>query len=118
MGSQKVLCSICLLATLAFTGSRVRAQASVVENQGNYVYVDAKAGLDSNSGVQAAPFKTISAAINKANSLNQQGIGVRVIVNGGVYREAVTIGNYRSTSATLTVQAAVAGAAIISGSDV
>jgi len=95
----------------------VRAQANVIENQSNYIYVDAKAGLDSNSGVQAAPFKTISAAINKANSLNQQGIGVKVIVNGGVYREAVTIGNYKSTSATLTVQAAVAGTAIISGSD-
>ena len=117
MGSQKVLFALCLLATLAITGSRVRAQANVIENQSNYIYVDAKAGLDSNSGVQAAPFKTISAAINKAHSLNQQGIGVKVIVNGGVYREAVTIGNYKSTSATLTVQAAVAGTAIISGSD-
>ena len=118
MRFQKVFFALFLLATLAVTGGRVRAQANVVENQSNYIYVDAKVGSDSNSGAQTAPFKTIQAAVNKASSLNQQGIGVKVIINDGVYRESVTIGNYRSTSATLTVQAANTGNAIISGSDV
>ena len=118
MDYQKVFFALFVLATLLVTGSRVRAQANVVENQSNYLYVDAKTGSDSNSGAQTAPFKTIQAAINKASSLNQQGIGVKVIVNDGVYRESVTIGNYKSTSATLTVQAANTGNAIISGSDV
>jgi len=118
MRFQKVSFALCLLATLAYKGSRVSAQANVVENQATYIYVDANAGSDSNSGAQAAPFKTIQAAINKASPLNQQGVGVKVIVNAGMYREAVTIGNYKSTSATLTVQAAVAGTAIISGSNV
>jgi hypothetical protein len=107
-----------LLATLAVSGSRARAQANVVENQTTFVYVDATAGSDSNSGAQSAPFKTIQAAVNKANSLNQQGVGVKVIVNSGVYREAVSVGNYKTTSATLTIQAAVAGKAIIAGSNV
>ncbi len=107
-----------LLATLTVTGVRTSAQANVIENQSTFVYVDAKAGSDSNSGAQTSPFQTIQVGVNKANSLNQQGIGVKVIVNPGVYREAVTIGNYKTTGATLTVQAAVAGTAIISGANV
>jgi hypothetical protein len=118
MGSLKVLFVLCLLATPGVNGSRVCAQANVVENQTTSIYVDAKLGSDSNSGAVTAPYKTIQVAINKANTLNQQGTGVKVIVNAGVYREAVSIGNYKTTSATLTVQAAVAGTAIISGSDV
>ena len=107
-----------LLATLAVAGSRAGAQANVVENQANYIYVDANIGSDANSGAQSTPLKTIQAAINKANTLNQQWTGVKVIINAGVYREAVTIGNYKSTSATLTVQAAVPGTAVISGSNI
>ncbi len=118
MHLKNYLFALCLISALAITASRVCAQGNVVENQTTYVYVDAKVGSDSNPGTQSAPFKTIQAAINKANSYNQQGIGVKVIVNAGVYREAVTIGNYKATSATLTVQAAVAGSAIIAGSNV
>ena len=94
------------------------AQANVVENQTTSVYVDAHLGSDANAGAITSPLKTVQAAVNKAGTLNQQGIGVKVIVNPGVYREAVSIGNYKSTTATLTVQAAVAGTAIISGSNV
>jgi hypothetical protein len=107
-----------LLATLAIAGDRASAQASVTENESTYLYVDAKAGSDSNSGAQSSPFKTVQVAVNKANLLNQQGTGVRVVVNSGVYREFVNIGNYKTTSAPLTLQAAVAGTAIIAGSDV
>jgi len=39
-------------------------------------------------------------------------------VNSGVYRETVTIGAYRSTGATVTIQAAVTGGAILDGADV
>lgn len=118
MGIYFRLSSIVVLAALAVTGVRGRAQANVIENQATYIYVDAQAGSDGNSGTQTSPLATIQMGTNKANSLNQQGIGVKVIVNPGVYREAVAIGNYKATSATLTVQAAVAGTAIISGSNV
>ena len=94
------------------------AQANVTENQTTYLYVDAKLGSDSNSGAQASPFKTVQAAVNKANYLNEQSIGVKVIVNAGVYREFVNIGNYKTTAAPLTIQAAVAGTAVISGAEV
>jgi len=115
---MKSVLALSLLATLAVTADRVSAQANVSENQSTYVYVDAKVGSDSNSGAQSSPFKTIQAAVNKASQLNQSGIGVKVIVNAGVYREFVNIGNYKTTSATLTLQAAVAGTAVITGSDV
>ena len=118
MGSRHVFFALLLPATLAAIEGRTSAQANVVENQTTYVYVDASLGSDSNSGAAAAPFKTMHAAINKANTYNQNGTGVKVIVNPGVYREGVTIGDYKVTSAPLTVQAAVTGTAVISGSDV
>ena len=107
-----------LPAILFGIANRASAQASVTENQTTSIYVDAKAGSDSNSGVQSSPLKTIQAAIDKADTDNQKGIGVKVIVNPGVYRETVSIDNYKSTSAVLTVQAASTGSAVISGSDV
>jgi hypothetical protein len=118
MHTLKAFFALLLFGALAVSGSRAGAQANVVENQTTYIYVDAKVGSDSNSGAQATPFKTIQAAINKANTYNQQGTGVKVIVNAGVYREAVTVGSNKATSAVLTVQASVAGAAIIAGSNI
>jgi len=115
---MKSLLALCILATVVLAGGRASAQANVTENQSTTLYVDAKAGSDSNSGAQSSPFKTIQAAVNKANSLNQQSVGVKVVVNSGVYREFVNIANYKTTGATLTLQAAVAGTAVISGSDV
>ncbi len=115
---MKSFLALCILAIVASAGDRASAQANVIENQSTYLYVDAKAGSDNNSGAQSSPFKTVQTAINKANSLNQQGIGVKVIVNAGTYREFVNIGNYKTTGATLTLQAAVPGTAVISGSDV
>jgi hypothetical protein len=115
---MKVTLVALLLLVLTMSDNYAQAQANVIENQTTYVYVDAQAGADSNAGTLASPFQTVQVGINKANSLNQQGVGVKVIANPGVYREAVTIGNYKATSATLTVQAAVAGTAIISGSTV
>jgi hypothetical protein len=115
---MKQFFALFLLATLAVSGDRASAQANVTENQSNYVYVDALLGSDGNSGALLSPFKTVQAAVNKANALNQQGVGVKLIVNPGTYREYVNIGNYNATGAALTLQAAVTGTAVIAGSDV
>lgn len=117
MRSLKALSAL-LLAISVSSGNRVSAQANIVENQTTFVYVDAKTGSDSNSGAQSSPFKTLQAGINKAITINQQNIGVKVIVNSGVYRESIQIGNYKATRAPFTVQAAVTGGAIVSGADV
>ena len=107
-----------LPAILAVTGIRVSAQAHVTENQSAYLYVDAKSGSDGNSGGQNAPLKTIQAAVDRADANNQKWIGTKIIVNPGVYRESVNIGAYRSTSAPITIQAAVTGTAVLAGSDI
>src|SRR5437764_4841116 len=108
MPRKKVLYAL-FPAILCLYANRASAQASLTENQTTYIYVDAKTGSDSNSGAQSSPVKTIQAAINKADADNQKGIGVKVIVNPGVYRESVTIYNYKSTAAVLTIQAATTG---------
>lgn len=112
------LLSASISAVLALSGTQVFAQANVNENQETYIFVDANAGNDTNSGSQQSPFRTIQMAVNFANALNQAGTGVRVVVNPGVYREAVTIQYDQSTAATLTVQAATPGTAVITGADV
>jgi hypothetical protein len=110
---------ILLLAGLAFPGARARSQANVTENQTIYLYVDAQKGSDSNTGTASLPLKTIQAAVNKANVNNQKGIGTKVIINAGVYREFVNITAVsKQTGAVITFEAATAGTAIIAGSDV
>src|ERR1035437_5917979 len=106
------------LAILALAANRASSQAYVTENQSHHIYVDASNGSDGNSGAQNSPFKTVQAAINKANDLNRQGIGVKVIVGGGVSRESVGIYGNNQTGPTLPVQAPSTGTATISGSDV
>jgi hypothetical protein len=118
MRLTRLFCSFSA-AALALISSLAYAQATVVENEPSVLYVDAQSGSDSNSGSVSAPFKTIQAAVNKANANNQKSIGTNIIVNAGVYRETVKIDPVTGqTLAPLTVQAATAGAAIISASDV
>ena len=112
------LCFFLLPAVLCVFGIRTSAQANLNENESSYIYVDANNGSDGNSGAAGSPLQTIQAAVNRANGQNQNGIGVKVIVKPGVYRETVTIGNYRSTGAALTIEAASPGTAAIAGSDV
>ena len=107
------------LAALAIAGPTARSQANVVENQTTLLYVDAQKGSDSNSGTSTYPLKTIQAAVNKANTNNQKKIGTKVIVNAGTYRETVSINPISNqTTVPLTIQAAVTGTAVISGSNV
>ncbi len=95
------------------------AQANVNENEPASLYVDAAAGSDSNPGTQSQPLKTIAAAANKANLNNTSGIGTKVWINPGVYRESVFMyGSSKLTSAPVTFQAVTTGTAIIDGADV
>lgn len=105
-------------AILAVTGIRTSAQAHVTENQTAYIYVDAKYGSDAHSGSQSSPLRTIQTAVDKADANNQKNVATKIIVKAGVYREAVNIGAYRSTGATVTIQAATTGTAYIDGADV
>jgi hypothetical protein len=106
-----------LPAILLVSGIRASAQAYVNENESAYIYVDATYGNDSNSGAYGYPLRTIQNAVDRANANNEKWVGTRIIVRPGVYREFVDIGNYNATTAPVTIQAAVTGTAIISGSD-
>jgi hypothetical protein len=106
-----------ITATSTSFTNRALAQASVNENESVSLYVNAASGSNSNSGTQSNPFATIQAGINAAVAQNKKGLGVKVLVEPGTYREAVTI-NALSTSAALTLQAVTAGTAYIDGADV
>ena len=93
------------------------AQASVNENLETYfLYVDGTKGSDSNSGTQQSPLKTIGAATTLAIAKNHDGIGTRVIINPGTYREDITLPSEQAdTAQPLTLQAATNGTVVISG---
>jgi len=95
-------------------------QANVDESQETAkIYVDAVNGNDTNPGTQAQPLKTIGAGVSMAVKNNQQNIGSKVIINPGTYREAVQFyGTQKDTSKPITLAAAVAGTAVMSGADV
>jgi hypothetical protein len=94
----------------------VWAQAVVNENlETATLYVDANKGSDSNPGTQTEPFKTISAASAAANTNNDHGIGTRIVISPGIYRETVTLmGNQYNTAAPVTFQGSGAGV-VVSG---
>lgn len=108
-----------LLVTTLAAPACLFAQSNVIENQSATLYVDATTGSDANPGTQSKPFHTIGKAVSKAKANNVSGIGTKVLINAGIYREYVNISpTNKQTGATITLQATQAGKAIISGSDV
>lgn len=110
-----------LLASFAvtMTSGRAHSQANVNESAESAIYVDAQTGSDVASGTIDTPLQTVQAAINKAITYNKKGIATKVIINPGTYRESPSLEKASGqTSATITLEAATSGTAIISGSDV
>lgn len=114
MNSRLIFGAMAIMACLI--PSSVFGQASINENQTTSIYVDANSGSDSYVGTSAKPLGTIQTAVNKAVALGNTGIGAKVIINPGVYREALTISYHGS--APLTVQASSTGATTLDGADV
>ncbi len=106
-----------LTATAGIASQTFTIQLTV--STASYIYVDATRGSDSGAGTADSPLKTIQAAVTKANASNKRALDSMIIVNPGVYREVVNISNFSGqTGASLTIQAAIPGSAIIAGSDV
>jgi hypothetical protein len=106
-----------LIAASSLLSNAAFGQASVSENESATVYVDASNGVDSYAGTAVSqPVASISAAISKAVANNAKGIGTKIVVNPGTYREALTITG--STSAPITIEASSTGSSYLSGSDV
>src|SRR6185437_12234095 len=104
------------LAICCFFGGRASAQSNINENQTVYLYVNGSTGSNSNPGTYSKPFKTIQSGVNKAISDARAGIGTKLMIYPGTYRESVTL-NYKS-NVPITVQASTTGKAIIDGANV
>ena len=92
--------ALSLLATLAVTGNRASAQANVAENQSTLLICRRESSVP--TAIRARkrhPSRPFRLAINKANALNQAGMGVKVMVNPGVYREFVNVSGITRTPA-------------------
>lgn len=112
--------AICGLSALLFLSHFSLGQATVNESlETAYIYVDAVKGNDSNPGTSSKPLKTIGAAASMAETNNQSGIGSRVTINPGTYRESISLThNKKDTSLPITFEAATNGTVIVSGATV
>ncbi|MGA7622263.1 MAG: right-handed parallel beta-helix repeat-containing protein [Candidatus Acidiferrales bacterium] len=94
-----------------------RGQASVNESsESSTLYVNSTSGSDANPGTEQAPFKTLTKGVNTALAQSQKGIGTKVTVLPGTYRESIAVSG--SSTAPVTVEAATAGTVTVSGADV
>jgi hypothetical protein len=114
----RFLAAVCGLSALLSASNFSFAQASINEGlETAFIYVDGTNGSDSNNGSKSSPLKTIGAAASMAEGNNVAGIGSRVIINPGTYRESLVLYNsQQSTSLPITFQAATNGTVIVSGS--
>jgi hypothetical protein len=123
------LFSYLVLAAVATAGTRAYSQANVTEAQASPIYVDSENGNDlvvssavsdaALVGTSAAPLQTIQAAIELANTRLNNNISTKIVVNPGMYREALNLEALPSSStAALTIEAAATGAVVVSGSNV
>ncbi len=111
---------VCFLVALTSLTSQCWGQATVNEGQETAaISVDAVKGNDSNNGSTTAPLKTIGKSVELALTNNDSGIGTKVIINPGTYRESVVIGGTKkSTTLPMTFEAATTGTVFVSGADV
>lgn len=109
--------ALAVLSAFSFFSVLAFAQANVNEGlETAFLYVDAVNGSDSNPGTQAKPYKTIGKAASVAQSNNQAGIGTKVTINPGTYRETISLKhNSKDTTLPMTFQAATNGTVIVSG---
>lgn len=77
---------------------------------------------DSNSGLQENPFKSLSAALEKAKEHLRQGEGTKIVIHPGTYREGEIVFDGReigsqAKDALLVIEGTEKGKVIISGSE-
>lgn len=113
---------LCGVAGLARAETPVTTGAQVDESKVvKTYYVDpsnADAEDDADHGTEESPFKTIARGVQVAAADQDRGVGAKVILADGVYREAVRIPPARGVSAApLVIEAASREQAIIEGAD-
>jgi Right handed beta helix region len=77
------------------------------------------AASDSNPGTATRPFRTIARAAQLAMDYNSSGVGVRVEIGAGTFRESVRlVATDNDTAAPMIFEATPGGGTIVKGSDV
>jgi parallel beta-helix repeat protein len=105
-----------VLAACTIYSSHAFAQASVVENEPKAIYVNAASGNDINPGTAVQPTQTIQAALNKAITSANAGVGAKIMIAPGTYHESLNVNS--TGQGTITIQASTLGTAVIDGADV
>ena len=116
----KTTAATLLIITSLFCTVLAWSQAYVDESlETQTLYVDAVKGNDNNPGTQQQPLKTIAAAATDAIANNHNGLGTKVIINPGTYREMVSmVPMNKDTSLPITFEAATPGQSVMSGADI
>jgi len=84
-----------------------------------FVNNQSPAASDSNPGTEAKPFLTVSQGARVAQANNEKGIGTKVYIEPGVYRETVSIPQSgKETTAPFVLEGTDRGDVILAGSDV
>ena len=74
---------------------------------------------DANAGGEERPFLTVQKAVKVAQQSKRQGVGVKVLVHPGVYREQILMPvEGQENDAPLVIEGTEKGAVILSGSDI
>lgn len=98
-------------ATGANVDETLATQVLFVNNQ-------SASASDSNPGTEALPFLTVGQGTAAAQAFNQRGIGVKVYIEPGIYREQVSfMQTSKDTSAPVIFEGTSRGQAILAGSD-
>ncbi len=85
-----------------------------------FVYVDeaSPSSSDANPGTEAQPLRTLSAAVALALTNNSRGIGTKVLIGAGTYRDQILLPADHATTSPLIFEAARPGQTRVSGADV
>lgn len=108
---------VATVAVCTIYGSHAFAQARIVENEPKAIYVNASTGKDAFPGTSTQPTQTVQAALTKAIASANAGVGAKVIIAPGTYRETLTISNANGKG-TVTIQASTPGTAVVDGANV
>jgi len=107
------------------SSARLPSAASAVQivedqvQQTFFVDNQSPAASDQNPGTETLPFQTISRGAQVAQSNNEQGIGTKVYIKPGIYREQVMLARSgKETNAPMIFEGTVQGSVILSGSDI
>jgi len=105
--------------TLPLSADIVSAGARAAEEVDRVLHVDTTSNVasDNNPGSEELPLATIQAAIGWADELRREGEGVRILIQSGIYREALEMVSIGDDPPPLIIEAAMPGTVTVSGSD-